>query len=87
MSDLRFVVVTGMSGAGRSTALKALEDAGYFCVDNLPPPLIPGLVELLDSAQLTRIGLGVDVRTGSFLEGAEGYLKQREAMGFPLLKQ
>lgn len=65
-----------MSGAGRTTVLRALEDHGYFCVDNLPPPLIPGLVELLDTQQLTRIGLGIDVRTGSFLEGAEGHLKE-----------
>ena len=85
MSDLRFVVVTGMSGAGRSTALRALEDAGYFCVDNLPPPLIPGLVELLDSAQLQRIGLGIDVRTGSFLEGVEGYLTQLREGGHQVL--
>lgn len=76
MSELRFVVVTGMSGAGRSTALRALEDLGYFCVDNLPPPLIPGLVSLLEAEHLERIGLGIDVRTGSFLEGAEGYLQQ-----------
>jgi len=68
---LQLVVVTGMSGAGRSTALRVLEDFGYFCVDNLPPALIPRLVELLAGQQeLVRIGLGIDVRTGSFLEGA-----------------
>ena len=44
---MRFVVVTGMSGGGKSTALKMLEDMGYFCVDNLPVPLIPKLAELL----------------------------------------
>ena len=44
---MRFVIVTGMSGAGKSTALKMLEDMGYFCVDNLPVPLIPKLAELL----------------------------------------
>lgn len=71
MVALQLVVVTGMSGAGRSTALRVLEDFGYFCVDNLPPALIPGLVELLGGQQeLVRIGLGIDVRTGSFLEGA-----------------
>ena len=43
---MRFVIVTGMSGAGKSTALKMLEDMGYFCVDNLPVPLIPKLAEL-----------------------------------------
>ncbi len=64
-------MVTGMSGAGRSTALRVYEDLGYFCVDNLPPALIPALVTLLgESGELSRIALGVDVRTGTFLEGA-----------------
>ena len=44
---MRLVIVTGMSGAGKSTALKMLEDMGYFCVDNLPVPLIPKMAELL----------------------------------------
>lgn len=69
--QLVVVVVTGMSGAGRSTALRAYEDLGYFCVDNLPPALIPSLVSLLSQGgELSRIALGVDVRTGTFLEGA-----------------
>jgi len=68
---LQVVVITGMSGAGRSTALRVYEDLGFFCVDNLPPPLIPSLVSLLGaSGELNRIALGLDVRTGSFLEGA-----------------
>jgi RNase adapter protein RapZ len=71
VSALHLVVVTGMSGAGRSTALRVLEDIGYFCVDNIPPALIPQLIGLLTGQQeLKRIGLGVDVRTGQFLEGA-----------------
>ena len=43
---MRFVIVTGMSGAGKSTALKMLEDMGYFCVDNLPVPLLPKFAEM-----------------------------------------
>jgi UPF0042 nucleotide-binding protein len=75
VSFLHLVVVTGMSGAGRSTALKALEDLGFFCVDNIPPALISGLVDLLaDTPELNRIGLGMDVRTGTFLAGAEQVL-------------
>lgn len=70
MSEFRFVVVTGMSGAGRSTALRALEDLQFFCVDNLPPPLIGPLTGLLDPSQRNWVGLGVDVRTGTFLAGA-----------------
>lgn len=60
------VIVTGLSGAGKSTALRALEDMGYFCVDNLPLPLLPALVRLYrDWGQaLTKIAVGVDVRTG-----------------------
>jgi UPF0042 nucleotide-binding protein len=60
-----------MSGAGRTTALRCLEDQGYFCVDNVPPALIGQLVSLLQGGdEVTRLGVGVDVRTGSFLEGA-----------------
>lgn len=81
MTALRFVVVTGMSGAGRSTALRALEDQSFFCVDNIPPPLIPGLVDLLRDSEPRRIGLGLDVRTGSFLEGAGDILEQLSAGG------
>ena len=44
---MRFVIVTGMSGAGKSTALKMLEDMGYFCVDNLPVPLLPKFAEMI----------------------------------------
>lgn len=65
------VVVTGMSGAGRSTALHVLEDLGFFCVDNLPPSLAGHLVEELDrDPEVKHVGLGVDVRTRAFIEGA-----------------
>jgi len=66
------VVVTGMSGAGRSTALNVLEDLGFFCVDNLPPALAPALLSrIVVGEEIARVGLGVDVRTRGFLEGAE----------------
>jgi UPF0042 nucleotide-binding protein len=71
MSDrVRVVVVTGLSGAGKSTALRALEDLGYFCVDNLPPALLDRTVEVCEAGEVRRIGLGIDVRVGSFLDGA-----------------
>ncbi len=71
---LRVVVVTGVSGAGKSTALKALEDVGYFCVDNLPLPLLPNLVDLMiaEGARTStspQIALGVDAREDEFLDG------------------
>lgn len=76
------VVVTGLSGAGRSTALRVLEDAGFYCVDNLPPGLAPALIALVDrEGNLERIGLGIDVRTGAFLSGADETLSELEALG------
>ena len=67
---MRCVIVTGMSGAGKSTALKMLEDVGYFCVDNLPVPLIPKMADLLrvPGTELNKAALGVDIRSGQSLE-------------------
>ncbi len=78
----RVVVVTGLSGAGRTSALRVLEDAGYFCVDNLPPRLAPELLALVGrGGKLEQVGLGIDVRTGAFLNGAEETIAQLEASG------
>ena len=68
--SLRFVIVTGMSGAGKSTVLKMLEDAGYFCVDNLPVPLLPKFAELVSGQEdgtMTKAALGIDIRSGEGL--------------------
>ena len=66
---MRLVVVTGVSGAGKSTALRALEDLGYYCADNLPMPLLPKFVELLSTrAEIDRAGLVIDARGGEFLQ-------------------
>ncbi|GFH88903.1 MAG: RNase adapter RapZ [Lachnospiraceae bacterium] len=61
---MRFVIVTGMSGGGKRTALKMLEDAGFYCVDNLPVPLIEKFVELVDTpgSEIKKVALGLDVR-------------------------
>jgi UPF0042 nucleotide-binding protein len=67
---VRVVVVTGLSGAGKSTALHSLEDLGYFCVDNLPTALVERAVEVCEAGGIRRVALGIDVRVGSFLEGA-----------------
>ena len=62
---MRFVVVTGMSGGGKSTALKMLEDAGFYCVDNLPVSLIEKFVELisLPNSEISKVVLCLDVRS------------------------
>lgn len=62
---MRFVVVTGMSGAGKRSALKMLEDVGYFCIDNLPILLVPKLAELLavPNAEINKVALGMDIRS------------------------
>jgi UPF0042 nucleotide-binding protein len=76
---IRFVVVTGMSGAGKSTALKVLEDAGYFCVDNLPISLIDKFARLtMDGTEgrITKVALGVDIRSGETLSGLRSVLEQ-----------
>ena len=81
-TPLQIVVVTGLSGAGRSTALRVLEDAGFYCVDNLPPALAPDLLTLVgQEGGPSRVGLGIDVRTGAFLTGHEEMLAQIEALG------
>lgn len=64
-----------MSGAGRSTAINALEDLGFFCVDNLPPSLIPTVIDqAMSSGSMERLGFGIDVRTRSFLSSASSML-------------
>lgn len=78
---MRFVIVTGMSGAGKSTALKMLEDMGYFCVDNLPVPLIPKLAELfvVPGTEMNKAALGVDIRSGHSFEELEQVLGNLDA--------
>jgi UPF0042 nucleotide-binding protein len=79
------VVVTGLSGAGRSTALRVLEDLNFYCVDNLPPKLAPLLLELLESGgEIVDVGLGFDVRSGIFLEGVSEVLDTLSARGIEL---
>ncbi|QOR34299.1 RNase adapter RapZ [Clostridium sp. 'deep sea'] len=82
MSNLQVLIITGMSGAGKSLALDFLEDRGYYCVDNLPPKLIPTFIDLcLGSDDLNKIALGIDIRGGRFfsdLDNALTAVKQKE---------
>lgn len=83
---MRFVVVTGMSGGGKSTALKMLEDAGFYCVDNLPVSLIDKFVELIatPNSEITKVALGLDVRAGQFFEDATMVLERLRKAGYNL---
>jgi UPF0042 nucleotide-binding protein len=72
----RVVVVTGMSGAGKSTALHALEDLGFFCIDNLPPAVVEHAVEACEEEDVLDVALGLHVRVRSFLEGAAAVIKR-----------
>jgi len=66
---MRFVIITGLSGAGKTQALKAMEDMGFFCIDNFPPALIPKLADLFyQSKNIDKVALGMDLRGGQFFE-------------------
>jgi UPF0042 nucleotide-binding protein len=78
----RIVFVTGMSGGGKATAVRALEDAGYFCIDNLPVPVIPKLLELFGhAAEVNRLAIVVDAREQRFLGDAPRILAEARAQG------
>ena len=78
---MRLVIVTGMSGAGKSSALKMLEDMGYFCVDNLPIPLLTRFVEMFSEPdeEVKKIALGIDVRGGQDFDGLKEVLDELDS--------
>ena len=80
---MRIVIVTGMSGAGKSTALKVFEDIGYYCVDNMPVALVEKFVELAvaGNSGLKNIALGVDIRSGQAFGGFENVLERLSNSG------
>lgn len=80
---MKFVILTGMSGAGKSTALKMMEDIGFYCVDNLPIPLIEKFVELseMQGSELQKVAVGIDIRSGGALEELHNVLDRLEANG------
>lgn len=65
---MKLLVLTGLSGAGKSQALKAAEDLGYFCVDNLPPALFPKFISIVEEAQMPLVALVLDIRSGLFFK-------------------
>lgn len=80
MADqLSLVIITGMSGAGKTVAIQSFEDMGYFCVDNMPPSLIPKFWELIkESGKVTKIALVVDLRSRSFFDEIQNMLVEIE---------
>ncbi|MDP2603019.1 MAG: RNase adapter RapZ [Deltaproteobacteria bacterium] len=82
-AGLDIIVITGLSGSGKSFAIRVFEDNGFFCVDNLPPLLIPRFIELCQGYQeeIMRIALGVDLRSGHFLQSWPQVLADMRAAG------
>ena len=85
-STQRTVVVSGMSGAGKSQALKVLEDLGFFCIDNLPVPMLHGFLDFCRNSEtpIPRVAIGMDVRAGRQLEQLPAFLAGLRNEGHPL---
>lgn len=86
MKAVNIIVVTGLSGSGKSTAIRALEDLGFFCIDNLPAALLPKFVELTSQSRdnVSHIALVMDVREESFIDQAAGAFDTVRAAGHDL---
>lgn len=84
MKELKFVIITGLSGAGKTLALKAFEDYGYFCVDNLPPALLPTFCELCKQSvkKINDIALVIDIRGGGFFDDLFESLRELRDQGY-----
>ena len=83
VDNLELVIITGMSGAGKTVAVQSFEDMGYFCIDNMPPSLIPKFWELIkESGKILKIALVVDMRSRSFFEEIQSMLIEIENTNF-----
>jgi len=82
---MRFVIVTGMSGGGKSITMKMLEDAGYYCADNMPVALIEKFMELLSmpSCEIEKVALGLDVRADQSFDDVNSLIERLRANGYP----
>jgi len=80
---ISIVILSGISGSGKSTAVKALEDLGYFCLDNLPPMLISTFIELAQNSaeHITKVGIVIDIREGVFFESVPEVIKEVKRKG------
>jgi UPF0042 nucleotide-binding protein len=86
MKQLPILVVTGLSGSGKTTVIKALEDMGFFCLDNLPIVLLPKFLELRisSSSEISKVAVVIDIRAGEFLDEAPGLIKDLRAQGYQI---
>lgn len=82
VAQREFVIITGMSGAGKSLTMKCFEDLGYFCVDNLPPALIPKFAQLCGASSVERLALVIDIRGREFFPELQGALAELPRLGF-----
>jgi UPF0042 nucleotide-binding protein len=80
---IEFTIITGLSGAGKSHAMAAFEDAGFFCIDNLPPQMIPATADLftLEGSKVRRVAVVSDVRGGQYFEEIDGCLNELDSKG------
>ena len=77
--QMKLVIVTGMSGAGKTVAIQSFEDLGYFTIDNIPPTLVPKFLQLLETANdIDKLALVVDMRSRSFFAEIQNVLDQVE---------
>ena len=84
MTSMEMVLITGMSGSGKSVALHALEDAGYYCVDNLPPELLESFVALELKHKASRVAIAMDVRSAASLPLVPKQLLALQAQGMAI---
>jgi UPF0042 nucleotide-binding protein len=84
MTSIQFVIITGLSGAGKSEAMRSFEDMGYFCVDNLPPALVPKFAEVCAQSEgkVSKVALVIDIRGGDFFNSVFNALEFLEMNGF-----
>ena len=86
MEGFRLIIVTGMSGAGKTQVMQVLEDMGYFCIDNIPPVLIPKFSEICRQSagtKVSQVALVVDIRSREFFDDLNSALEDLTAMNVP----
>jgi RNase adapter protein RapZ len=80
------VIISGLSGSGKSTAVNALEDIGYYCVDNIPPTLLPTFIELCKNSEkeISKVALGIDIRERVSFDSTPSVIREFKEKGYPV---